>query len=128
MTESGFWKLLTWILGLLLLTILTFNLSSPTIVPPAVTAFLLGCLFSIAVGYSIISPESSPIRLPVQEEEKYRKHQYMVGMIISISLSATLLIEEVRAAPLSWGLIPLIALTPTLILREYILKIRKKTH
>jgi len=128
MAEATFWKLVAWVLGLLLLGILVFNLAGPFKVPVPVTSFLLGFLVSVAVGYSVVCPTSSLAQLADRQEAKFRKQQYTVGMVMSIVLASTLLVKEVRSEPLSWGLVPLILLSPLLILREYLIHVRMRSH
>jgi len=128
MTEATFWKLVAWVLGILLLGILVFNQIGPFKVPTILTSIVLGILVSIAIGYSIVCPASSPAQLSDQQEDKFRKQQYIVGVVMSIVLASTLLVKEVHTEPLSWGLIPLILLSPLLIFREYLINVRMNSH
>lgn len=132
MSEATFWKLVAWGLGLILSGILVFNLAAPFRVPASVTSFLLGLLFSVGVGYSVVCPASSPVRLARRDEDRFRRQQYAVGVVMSLVLAATLLVREVRSEPAIWGLAPLILLSPALILREYLagarMRSRRKKH
>ncbi|KPK04296.1 MAG: hypothetical protein AMJ64_14040 [Betaproteobacteria bacterium SG8_39] len=126
MAEARFWKRVAWILGLVLLGILGFNLLGPSRVPAAATSFLLGCLFSIALGYSVVCARASPAQLSDEQEQQHRRQQTRVGVVISIVLASAFLVKEVRSAPISWGLIPLILLSPSLLFREYLLDLRAR--
>jgi hypothetical protein len=119
MTEATFWKLTAGLMALLVLGILLFNLAGPTRIPTPFTSFLVGCLASIAIGYSVVCPTSSPALLTDAEEHTVRKRQYAAGIAMSIVLGSAMLTETVRSQPISWVLVPLILLPPVLILREY---------
>jgi hypothetical protein len=120
MTEARFWKRVAWVLGLALLGILGLNVLGPFRVPAPVTSFLAGSLFSVALGYSVACARASPAQLSREQERDHRRRQYRAGMVISILLASAFLVKEVRSQPVSWGLIPIILLSPLLLLREYL--------
>ena len=124
MKETTFWKLIAWTLALLIICSLIVNAVTQLKIPPQFTSLLLGGLVSIGVGYSIVSPRSSPVQLSVEEERDFRKSQYIVGLIFSIVLALLFLLPGVRSAPSSWILIPVILLGPFLIVRENRVKVR----
>jgi len=124
MKETVFWKVIAWVLGFLVFSSLVINAVTQLKIPPQVTSLLLGGLVSIGVGYSIVSPRSSPVRLSNDAERVFRKEQYIVGLIFSIVLALSFLLPDVRDVPFSWFLIPIILLGPFLIIREALIKVR----
>jgi len=125
MNEGAIWKLIAWILGLILTGSLLLNALSPVDVPGQITLFNLGCLVSIAVGYSVVSNNSSPSMNTDQTEKGIRKQQYAAGLVISLVLSLILVFSDVPDARLLWLLLPIILLSPFLIVREYVVKVLK---
>ena len=125
--EGIFWQVVAGTISLLLLVCVILNLQNPSTVPPQITSFLFGCLISIAVGYSVISPRSSPVLLPALKETKLRLQQYAAGIIISVLIALMFLSAELRAAPSSWILVPIMLLTPALIIRKTITNKRPRS-
>ncbi|TNF92205.1 MAG: hypothetical protein EP297_13740 [Gammaproteobacteria bacterium] len=126
MSEVIFWKTVAWFLGLFIVVSLLINSFTGFNVPPQVTSLMLGSLFCIGVGYSVVCPDSSPIRLNDAEENVFRNKQYVIGLLVSFVIVLLFLHPEVRRFPSSWLLVPFILLGPFLIFREAILKIRDK--
>jgi hypothetical protein len=125
MNEAVIWKSVAWILGSFLIGSLLLNSFSPFEVPVQVTTCMAGCLFSIAVGYSVVSPKSSPVQIAGRDEKKLRRQQYAVGVSISILLLLMLIFSDVHDAPSVWGLFPVILLSPFLVIREFFMKLRR---
>ena len=125
-SESVFWTSLAWILGILLTGMVLANASGTFNVPLQLTAFTTSCLFCIGVARTIVSPKAPPLLLDRKAERRIRRRQLIVGSIISLLLGLLLLVPEMRAAPVPWVLLPVIALAPILIVREYIIEARKK--
>ena len=128
MRESTFWKLLAWVLGGLLAGLVVIDALGVLAVPAQPKVFLFSCLFCMAVGYSIVSPKSSPVMLDDAAERTFRKKQLVVGAIFSVALGALLLVPEVHESSVSWILVPVIALAPVLIVREVIARARKQSR
>ena len=106
-----------------LLVCVILNLNRQWQCPQQLTAFLFGCLVCIGVGYSVVSTHSSPVLLTQTDESRVRRRQYVVGLLLSLLLALAFLIPELREAPSSWLLVPVILLTPALLLRELIARI-----
>ena len=125
MSESTFWTSLAWILALLLTGMVLANASGTYSVPLQLTAFTTSCLFCIGVAHTIVSPKAPPLLLERKAERRIRERQLISGSIISVLLGLLFLLPEVREGPVPWVLIPVIALTPVLIAREYIVRARQ---
>lgn len=119
--ESAFWKMVAGAISLVLLVCVILNLRVPAAVPAQLTSFLFGCLASVAAGYTVVSPRSSALSLSTDGENKYRRSQYVVGMTLSLLLALAFLLTELRAVPSSWVLVPVIFLTPVLLLRHLVI-------
>jgi len=118
--EDTFWRRVAAVLLLLITLAVIANLIQPDTVPPQLTLLLFGSLLALAVGYSIINPESSPVRLEPLEEARFRKRQYVIGLVFSMVLALSLFVEEVRNSTLAWLFGPIIVLPVILIVRERI--------
>jgi hypothetical protein len=127
MSETNFWKTIAGILATLLAGMVLVDASGLFAVPPQVTSFSFSCLFCIGVGYSVVSPRSSPVQLNKEAEREVRKSQLLVGVVISALTGLLLLIPEVREAPSSWALLPVILLAPVLIARDCVMRTRSKS-
>jgi cell division protein FtsW (lipid II flippase) len=108
-------------ISLVLLVCVILNLWVPETVPAQLSSFLFGCLACTAVGYTVVSPRSSALSLSADGENKFRRSQYVVGMILSLLLALAFLLTELRAVPSSWLLVPVIFLTPVLLLRHLVI-------
>lgn len=128
MTEATFWKLTAGVLAILLLGMLLLNLSGLARVPIPVTSLLVGCLASIAIGYSVVCPTSSPMASTDAEENRVRRRQYAAGSVMSVVMASAMMTATVRSQPVSWVLVPLIMLPPLLMLRERYQTIRSRHH
>lgn len=124
MSEGVFWTSVAWVLAVLLTGMLLANASDTFNVPLQLTAFTTSCLFCIGVARTIVSPKAPPLLLGRKAERRIRKRQLIVGSIISLLLGLLLLVPEMRAAPVPWVLLPVIALAPILIVREVIMRAR----
>jgi len=125
MNEATVWKLVAWLLGLILAGSVLLNSFSSFEVSGNITSFILGCLIAIAVGYSVVTPRSSPVMLSDQEENRFRKQQYVVGIVFSVVLSLVLIVSDEPDKRLIWLFMPIILLSPFLVAREYVLQTRK---
>ena len=96
------------------------NASGALAVPVEALAFTASCLVCIGVGYTVVSPRSSPVRLDAVAERAVRRRQLRAGLAISVALALLLLVPEVRRGPLPWFLAPVIALSPVLVVREWL--------
>jgi hypothetical protein len=103
-------RFVTISLGALLAVSVLLNLSGMFQVPRRITLFMTGALISIGVGRSILSPNTSLSRLNPREEDSFRRRQFVVGLVLSVLLGLTLIVEDVRKSPLAWLFLPIIAL------------------
>ncbi len=126
--ERSFWKSLAWLLAALLAGMMLLDVFAVMAVPPAAKLFTLSCLFCIGVGYSVVSPRSSPVQLDKTAERTVRERQLIVGLAISVLLGLVLLMSDVRKQPESWLLMPVIALAPVLLARECVIRARNKSR
>ena len=126
MRESTFWKWLASLLVAVLVALVLVDSLGIVTVPVQLRSFLFSALVCIGVGYSVVTPKSSPMLLDDQAERSARNKQLIVGLMISVVLGALLLTPEAREASLGWILVPVIALTPALIVREAIIRRRKR--
>ncbi|MGD8790304.1 MAG: hypothetical protein PVH05_12560 [Burkholderiales bacterium] len=124
MSKKLFWKLLAWILAVLLTGMMLANPSGTFNVPLQLTAFTTSCLFCIGVGRTIVSPKAAPLLLGRKSERRICVRQLIFGSIISVLLGLLFLLPEVRQNPVPWVLTPVIALTPILIVPEVIMRAR----
>lgn len=118
--EDTFWRRVAVVLVLLITLAVIANLIQPGTVPSQITLLLFGSLVALATGYSITNPESSPVRLEPLEEDRFRKRQYIIGLVFSILLALSLIVDEVRDSGLIWLFTPIMALPIILIVREWI--------
>jgi hypothetical protein len=118
--ERLFWRLIAGTITVLLVAGVISNLLMPHTVPEKITLFLFGSLISITVGYSIVSPGSSPAMLSEKDEISFQRKQYILGIFFTLFLASLFVLPDVRESTLGWLLIPLVCLTPALILRQYI--------
>lgn len=125
-SERTFWIWLAWTLGVLLAAMVLVNAFATFNVPLQLTAFTTSCLFCIGLGRTIISPKAPPLLLDSKTERKFRWRQLIVGSIISVSLGLLFLLPEMRREPVPWVLMPVIVLTPILIVREAIVHSRQR--
>lgn len=82
--------------------------------------FLFGSLIALATGYSIVNPDSSPIRLEPSEEKAFRRRQLAVAFCLTAVLGLLFLVKQVRESLLIWVFIPIIVMPVVLLLREMI--------
>ncbi len=120
MRERAFWRTAAWLVVGMLAAMAWANASGALAVPSAALAFAFSCLLCNGVGYSVVSPGSSPARLDSDTERAVRKRQLVAGLAISVGLALLLLVPEARRGPLPWLLAPVIALSPVLIVRHWL--------
>lgn len=126
MSERTFWKTLAWILGALLASMVLVNALDIYAVSWQMRSFTASCLFCIGVGHTVVSPRSSMKMLDEVDERRYRRRTLIVGMVVSVLLGLFLLIPEVREESMPWVLVPVIALGPVLVVREYFIRVQKE--
>lgn len=124
MKETSFWKLTACGLGCLFLIGLVLKNFFHLDWLPQLASFLLGCLVSIGVAYSVVSPNASPVRLSAEDENALKKKQYIIGLVLSTVFAPFFLLTEFRSIPFSWFFVPIILLGPFLVVREAFIKFR----
>jgi len=124
--ERTFWKSLALLLGASLGGMVLVNALGLYSVPWQLISFTASCLFCIGVGNTVVSPKSSRLLLDKVAERRIRIRQLIIGLMISVLLVLFILIPEVHEESIPWVLVPIIALTPVMIVRELIIRVRRK--
>lgn len=125
MSERAFWRSVALILGVLLGLSVIINLSGAFEIPRQTTLFLFGALLALGVGYSVVSPKSSPVAARRADEPAFRRRQYAAGFVISIVIAGSFVFEAMRDSPLIWLLCPVMVLPPALVVRDYVINRRR---
>lgn len=120
--EATFWRVIAWGLGLLLAICIGANSVRAETIPYQATLLLFGSLIALGVGNAIVNPSSSLVRFSKEEERRFRRNQYGVGIGFSIILALLLVLTELGESTVVWLFAPIIALPYVLIIRERIVK------
>ena len=118
--EAAIWRSIAWALGILLVICVGANSVREEIIPYQVTLLLFGGLIALGVGNAIVNPRSSLVRLAEDDEKRFRRNQYAVGIILSIILALLMVLTELGKSTLGWLFAPIMALPYVLIIREHI--------
>lgn len=118
--EGHFWRRLAATLGMLIAMSVIANLLFENVAPHQFTLLLFGSLVALGVGYAIVNPQSSIVRLAEREEKRFRKRQYIIGFTFSALLLLSLLVKDVRDSALVWLFLPVIVLPCILVIRQWV--------
>jgi amino acid transporter len=118
MRERTFWRAVAGALAVALAAMLAVEALATMAVPAEARAFVASCLACIAVGATVVSPRSSPVRLGAERERAVRRRQAVVALVVSVAVALLLTAPAVRVGPTPWVLAPVVALGPVLLLRE----------
>lgn len=118
--EAAIWRSIAWALGILLVICVGANSVREEIIPYQVTLLLFGGLIALGVGNAIVNPRSSLVRLAEDDEKRFRRNQYAVGIILSIILALLMVLTELGKSTLGWLFAPIMVLPYVLIIREHI--------
>ena len=121
-SEARFWRLCAWLLGAVLAISVVANSVQDQVVPAQITLLAFGILVALGVGNSIVNSATSPVVLSKEDEARFRKNQYAVGLVISTVLAALLLFTPLGGSTLTWLFMPIIFLPYVLIIRAQIVK------
>jgi len=113
-TAPAYWKhLINGLAGLLAMCVL-INIAEPATVPPEATLFLLGCLITLGMTYSVRYPSSSLFRLSPTDEHAFRVTSWVMSLLLDIVLAGAFLKIPQLEVILLWLFAPIMAL-PVLI-------------
>jgi len=117
--ERKFWRVIAATLGLLLSVCVVANSVRAETVPSGITLLFFGSLVAIGTGNAIVNPRSSPVIQTEHEETKFRRRQYVVGVVFSLISGILIMLTDLRGSVLVCLFAPIIALPFVLLLREY---------
>ena len=118
--RTDIWGNIARLLALLLFICVVANTVHEEAVPHQITFLLLGSLIAIGIAYSIVNPRSSPVILKQQDEMRFRKKQYTIGIVFSVILTLLFILTGFLESILVWLFLPIIITSVVLLIRHYV--------
>ena len=120
--EQEIWRVVATTLGLLLSVVVAVDFVRPETVPSGIPLLLFGCLVAVGIGNAIVNPRASPVILTEREEARFRRTQYTVGVVLSLTLGSLIVLPGLRGSALAYLLAPIIVLPFVLLVRERLMR------
>ena len=120
LVEKNSWRIIAGTLCVLLFICIVANSVHKETVPHQITLFLFGSLVAIGIAHSIENPSSSPVLLMRREEARFRKTQYIVGIVFSVILIHLFILTDLHKSVIAWLFAPIIIMPFIIVIRQCI--------
>lgn len=121
-TEAKFWRRCTWLLAAALGTCIVVNSVHEAAIPHQLSLLLFGTLAALGIGNTVLNKATSSAQLSEADERRFRRNQYIVGLVISTVLAVLVAFTPIGKTLLPWLFAPLILLPYALLIRAGIVK------